>query len=89
MHYRWTLVIAIVSTLSAGCLQEPDSVDMDSTCETPPCESGDDSADRSQYPGSYGTTAESILAPLTFKSIDGSDYSLESVFKDATNQVML
>ena len=88
MRYRWTWSALISVLLCVGCLQEPDAVD--SNCEMPPCEMNEPPSDRSQYPGEpYGTTAESVLEPLTFKQTDGEDYSLESVFSDSSNRVML
>lgn len=47
--------------------------------------------DRTSYPiESYGLTAGSILAPLTFQNPDGSVFSLDAdVFKDSHNRVLL
>ena len=78
---RWilALLMTVVAALSLGC---GDSAE----------DSGDvvDSGPREGYPAApYGVTENAIIEDLTFLSPDGSDFSLQSVYADGNNRLLL
>ena len=84
--FQWLFFVGLLFV--SGCLDEPKAEQSSSCQDRDGGECGNETTDRSQYPG-YGTETGDIIAPLQFTGGDGQPTGLSDIFSDEKNKVLL